>query len=79
MTPVYAAREGQPEDFSHEKVVEKIDHPDMHYAHGLTEAGDFLLSQVESGDVVLVLSAGDAVEVSARLFAELSEMENQYV
>lgn len=79
MTPVYAAREWKPEDFSHEKIIERIDHPDLHYAHGLTEAGDFLLSQVESGDVVLVLSAGDAVEVSARLFAELGEMENQYV
>lgn len=78
MTPVFPAREWQPEDFSHRKIVKKIDHPDIHFAEGLTEAGDFLLSQVESGDVVLVLSAGDAIEVSARLYSELAELENQY-
>jgi UDP-N-acetylmuramate--alanine ligase len=78
ITPVYAARETQPDGFSLRKVVEAIKHQEIHFAHGLTEAGDFLLSQVERGDVVLVLSAGDAIEVSVRLLSELSEMESQY-
>lgn len=78
MTPVYEARETRPPDFSHRRVAEAIDHPDVHFANGLTEAEDFLLSQVKGGDVVLILSAGDAVEVSVRLLSELSEMESQY-
>lgn len=78
VTPVYAARETRPDGFSQRQVVDAIEHQEIHLANGLTEAGDFLLSQVERGDVVLVLSAGDAVELSVRLLSELSEMEKQY-
>lgn len=78
LTPVYAARENEPEDYSEESVAGMIEHREVHQAHGLTEASDFLLSQVEEGDVVLVMSAGDAVEVSARLVWELGEMEAEY-
>lgn len=78
MTPVYEARETIPEDFSDSEVAQAIKHPQVHFANGLTEAGDFLLSQVNEGDVVLVLSAGDAIEVSTRLYWELGEMEEQY-
>jgi len=78
LTPVYAAREDQPEGFSEESVAGEIAHREVHQANGLTEASDFLLSQVEEGDVVLVMSAGDAVEVSARLVWELGELEEEY-
>ena len=78
ITPVYAAREEEPDDFSNRGVAENIKHEEVHYANGLTQASDFLLSQVEEGDIVLVMSAGDAVDVSARLLSELEVMEEEY-
>lgn len=41
------------------------------FAPSLTQAGDILLEELEPGDVVLVLSAGDADQITERLRREL--------
>lgn len=78
VTPVFASREQQPIGFSNQNVANLIEHKDVHYADGLTQASDFLLSQVEEGDVVLVMSAGDGVDINSRLLSELEILEEEY-
>jgi UDP-N-acetylmuramate--alanine ligase len=74
VTDVYAAREGD-NSFSSAQVVEKMSHPAARHVGSLAAAGDTLLAELEPGDVVLVLSAGDADQVSARLCAQLYQRE----
>ncbi len=70
VTEIYAAREPH-QDYSAEKVAGAIEHPSVHFIAGLSEVSDYLLANLHSGDVLLVLSAGDADQVSAELLARL--------
>ncbi|MGB2909645.1 MAG: UDP-N-acetylmuramate--L-alanine ligase [Anaerolineales bacterium] len=69
VTDVYAARESAPENgFSAEQVVEAISNEknsssDVHYVPGILDARDHLLKTTQPGDVVIVLSAGDANQI----------------
>jgi UDP-N-acetylmuramate--alanine ligase len=75
LTGVYAARENEPEGFSLGKVADAIDHPAVHAEKKLEAVGDYLIASVEAGDLVIVFSAGDAVQVSAALFEALKHRE----
>lgn len=88
VTDVYAAREKQPPGFDMSAVAKKIQVEPLrggetdvaiskaaHYMPSLTEAHDFLLTELEPGDVLIVMSAGDAIEMSAHLFSSLKEKE----
>jgi len=75
VTRVYAARETQPEDFSHQQILDAFPHDKAKLVNELDETANYLLESVKPGDVVIVFSAGDAVEVSAQLFADLSQKE----
>ncbi len=70
VTEVYAAREHNTQ-FSAVQVVQKMQHPAAHFIPGLQETGDFLLQNLVSGDVLLVFSAGDADQVSAKVLDNL--------
>jgi UDP-N-acetylmuramate--alanine ligase len=75
VTEVYAARE-QAQDFdnfSAAQVVQHMAHPAVQFVPTLTAAGDALLQALRPGDVLLVLSAGDADQVSARILQELPQ------
>lgn len=75
VTEVYAARE-QAQDFdnfSAAQVVQHMAHPAAQFIPTLTAAGDALLQALRPGDVLLVLSAGDADQVSARILQELPQ------
>lgn len=86
VTEVYPAREPAPSDsFSAAVLADQISGrrsatggPDMciHFAAGLDDAGDLLLQSVRPGDVVIVLSAGDADRITARLLSELPQRRN---
>ncbi|MBW8009833.1 MAG: UDP-N-acetylmuramate--L-alanine ligase [Chloroflexi bacterium] len=78
ITPVFAARETQPEDFSHQELHAAIKHPDVEFMAGLTETADFLLTRLTADDVLLVLSAGDAVKLSRQVLSELKMKEEQH-
>jgi UDP-N-acetylmuramate--alanine ligase len=73
VTEVYAARETIPGNFSSRQIVQAMSHPDAEFAASLEEAVDLLSGQVQSGDVVLVLSAGDAEQISVDLLADLAD------
>ncbi|MBE0699870.1 MAG: UDP-N-acetylmuramate--L-alanine ligase [Anaerolineaceae bacterium] len=75
VTEIYAAREKASDfdNFSAAQVVKQIDHPAAQFTPSLQETSSFLLSQLQPGDVVLVLSAGDADQVSAGVLSALKE------
>lgn len=82
LTDIYAAREAPPEDgFSVRDVVDAISSWDTnvqtYYTPRLSQAQDLLVQKCQTGDVVLVLSAGDAVQISEGLLWALSERENR--
>ncbi len=67
VTEVYAAREPAAADFSAQQVVRAMHHPDAHFVPTLVEATAFLLERLRPGDVLLVLSAGDATRISRQV------------
>lgn len=75
VTEIYPSREPK-QDFSSREVVNAMDHPSAQYSGTLKNTWEILNSNLENGDVVLVLSAGDADEVSNEVFIHLKEKEN---
>ena len=71
---IYAAREPAPADgFSAGQVLAEMKHPDARYIPGIPQAQEYLLSHLQPGSVVLVLSAGDADLLSGSLFDALEK------
>lgn len=70
VTEIYASREAK-QEFSSAEVVSSMPHPSARYSGSLDETKQYLLKHLRSGDVVIVLSAGDADRVSADLLQEL--------
>jgi len=75
VTEVYAAREPVTAEFSALQVVEAMQHLDAYFIPDLTQTTAFLLTHLDEGDVLLVLSAGDANQVSAQVLAGLQTRE----
>lgn len=74
VTGIYAAREKQPEDgFSSEQVIAVMTHPDAHYDPDFSSISKYLSERMVSGDVLIVLSAGDADQISTQVGALLKE------
>jgi UDP-N-acetylmuramate--alanine ligase len=70
VSEVYAAREPK-QDFSAEKVVKAMNNPAARFIASLPEISNYLVSHLKSGDVLIVMSAGDADSVSAEVLARL--------
>jgi UDP-N-acetylmuramate--alanine ligase len=76
VTEIYRSREPE-QDYSSEQVVRAMNHPSRHFVPTLAGATEYLLEHVRTNDVVLVLSAGDADEISTNLLARLgSEVQH---
>ncbi len=76
---IYAAREQQPEDgFSSEQIVAAMKHADAHYIEKFSNISDYLVEHMGRGDVLLVLSAGDADQISERVVAILKERSERH-
>lgn len=71
VTKIYPAREEKPPGFSIHQVVEHIEHPAVEYIPDFDQVVEHLLSHLSAGDVVIVLSAGEAIEVNQRLIERL--------
>lgn len=73
VTEVYPAREKAVDydNFSAARVVERMDHPGAQFSPTLEETTATLLANLRPGDVVLILSAGDADRVGAAVLAGL--------
>ena len=74
MTEVYPAREPK-QDFSSRQVVEAMPRQ-AHFIAGLPEVSKYLITHLRPGDVLLVLSAGDADQVSTDVLAHLKEIQH---
>ena len=72
VTEVYAAREPK-EDFTSAEIVSTMPHLSARYIETLPEVTSYLLTHLKSGDVVLVLSAGDADQISTDVIKGLQE------
>lgn len=75
VTEVYAAREPVTGEFSARQVVAAMQHVDVYFIPDLIQTTAFLLTHLDEGDVLLVLSAGDANQVSAQVLAGLQTRE----
>lgn len=73
VTEVFAAREPVTSDFSSRQLVTAMSHPDATFVAELDDTTTFLLEHLHPGDVLLVLSAGDADQVSMKVLAALEE------
>ena len=71
LTAVYAAREESPAGFSTQKLAAAIHHPSVQFIPELDMVTEFLQEHLRSGDVLLVLSAGDADQISTRLLQNM--------
>ena len=81
ITEIFAAREAAPLDgYSSSQIANAIARlpqfkpGTVYFEPTLAGAGELLLSHVQPGDVVLVLSAGDADQISAQLLKGLATM-----
>lgn len=75
VTDVYAARE-KLNNFSTSQLVERMQHPDIQFIPTLAGTTVFLLENLQAGDVLLVLSAGDADQISDDVLKGLQDKEN---
>jgi len=81
VTEIYAAREKMPEDyFSSSTIAEEISTAkseassgQVHFLPTRDLTRNFLLENLEPGDILLVLSAGDADSISSDVYAVLQE------
>jgi UDP-N-acetylmuramate--alanine ligase len=72
VTEVYAAREPK-QDFTSAEIVSTMPHLSARYIKTLPEVTNYLLKHLKPGDVVLVLSAGDADQISTDVIKGLQE------
>ncbi|HEX9596296.1 MAG TPA: hypothetical protein VF982_05400, partial [Anaerolineales bacterium] len=68
----------QPAGFDMASIAASIQHPSSQFVPSLNEAQDALLRQLQSGDVLIVMSAGNAIDLSVELFDSLKEMEEEH-
>lgn len=72
VTEIYAAREPQ-QDFTSAEVVSVMPHRSARYIATLEETTKYLFKHLRKNDVLLVLSAGDADQISANVLAGLDK------
>lgn len=74
ITNVYAAREPAPTNgFSARQIVEVMSHPDVQFVADLDRAADILANRLSAKDVLLVLSAGDADQISSKVLKAIQD------
>ena len=73
VSEVYRSREPVDLNFSSRQVVKAMRHKDAHFISELKDITTFLLARLQPNDVLLILSAGDADEVSAQVYASLRQ------
>jgi len=72
VSEVYASREPK-QDFTSAEVVSAMPHASARYIATLQEISRYLIDHLKTGDVLLVLSAGDADQISTDVLAGLKK------
>jgi UDP-N-acetylmuramate--alanine ligase len=73
ITEVYRSREPIDPDFSARQFIAAMRHKDAHFVQRLPDVTSFLNARLQSGDILIVLSAGDANQVSTQVYASLKQ------
>lgn len=73
VTEVFGAREASSNNFSAKRIVEAMEHPDATFISGVSEVPKYLLDRLSAGDILIVLSAGDGVQISTNFLEILSQ------
>ncbi len=76
VTEIFASREPVNNEFSSLKVVQAMNHPDVHFLATNDQVSTYLVGNLQEGDVLLVLSAGDAYQISENVIGSLSKNGN---
>ncbi|HFD40444.1 MAG TPA: UDP-N-acetylmuramate--L-alanine ligase [Anaerolineae bacterium] len=71
VTPIYAAREAAMPGVTGAVLAARLEHPDVRAVGSLTEASEMLRREVEPGDLVITLGAGDGYRIGEELLARL--------
>ncbi|MFC2025760.1 UDP-N-acetylmuramate--L-alanine ligase [Chloroflexota bacterium] len=86
VTDIYAARESSPPNgFSSHNVLaalqKEISLPNqtVHYIPGKAKTRDFLLGELKSGDLLIILSAGDANEIGCQVMEALQNQNTALI
>jgi UDP-N-acetylmuramate--alanine ligase len=74
VTEIYASREKK-QDYSSSEVVKIMHHPDARQIAELKDVSTYLIDHLKNGDVLLVLSAGDADQISRDVIDALEARE----
>ena len=69
--PVYPAREAHDPTVRPDQLAREMNHPDVRFASGLSDAAALLATAVKPGDVVITLGAGDEWKVGDGLLERL--------
>jgi UDP-N-acetylmuramate--alanine ligase len=77
VSEVYAAREPK-QNFSAKSIIDAMNNPAARFISSLPEISNYLVSHLKSGDVLIVMSAGDADSVSAEVLTRLKKGEVQH-
>ena len=76
---IYPAREAAPaDDFSSRQVMATLQHKRAHFIPDLVRTTSFLLSRLSRGDVMLVMSAGDASQICEYVLSALKERSESH-
>jgi UDP-N-acetylmuramate--alanine ligase len=76
VSEIYASRE-KVENYSSRELVQKMHPTRTRYIHSIPAISDYLIDHLVTGDVLIVLSAGDADQVCKQVFDRLSERKNK--
>jgi UDP-N-acetylmuramate--alanine ligase len=74
VTEIYKSREPE-QDFSSSEVVAAMNHSSAHFIAELNDVSTYLLKNLRPDDVMIVLSAGDADQISSQVIAGLHKKE----
>ena len=78
VTEIFAAREPK-QDFSSTQVVQIMRDLTVQFIPELTDVSNYLIDHLNIGDVLLVLSAGDADQISTRVLHHYQKSEAKHV
>ena len=70
---VYEAREGKPEDFQIQDLIKAIQHDNLLFLPDKDQAAAYLEEELKAGDMLLIFTAGDAIEINDRVEKTLSD------
>lgn len=75
VTPIFASREKPVEGISSENIINEMTHPSVQYASSLHDAVQILRNQAKPKSIILVLSAGDAYQISIDYLTDFEQEE----